>query len=423
MTDVQSTIRVYVRKLTGKKNLAMFYRCPITGEQHLKSTGTPVKRDAERAAALWQEQLNNAAYHAPQRMSWDEFVETYYENHLVNLRPSSAENTLSALRQFQRIIRPKRLSSVGKAQVRSFIKKAQAEGMNRNTLNSYLNRLRGALNWAVSEELISKAPNIKLLKSDTGKKMKGKPLSDEQIQQFIDAVPLVRKSDAERWKRLIHGLALSGLRLGEALALKWDDSADFFIDRSGQYLSFRIHGSAQKNGRSQNLPMTPQCEAFFLETPAEDRSGYVFDLSSKATALGKNLSVKRAIRTISEIGEVAGIVTDPRDGQTATAHDLRRSYGQRLAKAGVTPYQLQQLMRHSSISTTMSYYVQLDCDDISADLAQRFAGQKVPFGDTFGDTSAPERTEAKTEHPVLPRKQAEGTGLEPATGFPAPHFQ
>ena len=71
----------------------------------------------------------------------------------------------------------------------------------------------------------------------------------------------------------------------------------------------------------------------------------------------------------------------------------------------------------------MSYYVQLDCDDISADLAQRFAGQKAPFGDTFGDTSAPERTEAKTEHPVVPRKQAEGTGLEPATGCPAPHFQ
>jgi hypothetical protein len=58
--------------------------------------------------------------------------------------------------------------------------------------------------------------------------------------------------------------------------------------------------------------------------------------------------------------------------------------------------------------------VQLDCDDISADLAQRFAGQKAPFGDTFGDTSAPERTEATTEHPVLPRKQAEGTGLDRA---------
>ena len=67
----------------------------------------------------------------------------------------------------------------------------------------------------------------------------------------------------------------------------------------------------------------------------------------------------------------------------------------------------------------MSYYVQLDCDDISADLAQRFAGQKA----SFGDTSAPERTKATTEIPVVPRKQAEGTGLEPATGYPAPHFQ
>ena len=47
----------------------------------------------------------------------------------------------------------------------------------------------------------------------------------------------------------------------------------------------------------------------------------------------------------------------------------------------------------------------------------------APFGDTFSDTSAPERTEAMTEHLVLPEKQAEGTGFEPATGCPAPHFQ
>ena len=49
--------------------------------------------------------------------------------------------------------------------------------------------------------------------------------------------------------------------------------------------------------------------------------------------------------------------------------------------------------------------------------------QTAPFGDTFGDTSAPERTEAKTRAPVSPEKQAEGTGFEPATGCPAPHFQ
>ena len=49
--------------------------------------------------------------------------------------------------------------------------------------------------------------------------------------------------------------------------------------------------------------------------------------------------------------------------------------------------------------------------------------QAAPFGDTFGATSAPERTEAKTRALVSPEKQAEGTGFEPATGCGAPDFE
>ncbi len=43
-------------------------------------------------------------------------------------------------------------------------------------------------------------------------------------------------------------------------------------------------------------------------------------------------------------------------GKFASAHDLRRSFGQRWA-ARVMPQILMQLMRHEDMSTTMKYYV------------------------------------------------------------------
>ena len=41
----------------------------------------------------------------------------------------------------------------------------------------------------------------------------------------------------------------------------------------------------------------------------------------------------------------------------ASAHDLRRSFGQRLADAGVLPRDLQAIMRHKHFSTTEKYYL------------------------------------------------------------------
>lgn len=48
----------------------------------------------------------------------------------------------------------------------------------------------------------------------------------------------------------------------------------------------------------------------------------------------------------------------------ASAHDLRRSFGHRWALR-VQPIVLQQLMRHESIETTMTYYVTQDAEAVA----------------------------------------------------------
>jgi integrase len=57
------------------------------------------------------------------------------------------------------------------------------------------------------------------------------------------------------------------------------------------------------------------------------------------------------------------VVIDKAAERYATAHDLRRSFGTRWAKR-VMPAVLKDLMRHSSINTTTSFYVNQSAEDV-----------------------------------------------------------
>jgi hypothetical protein len=65
-------------------------------------------------------------------------------------------------------------------------------------------------------------------------------------------------------------------------------------------------------------------------------------------------------KTVSDIGKAAGVkvYTHPRTGKVkyASAHDLRRTFGERWASR-LMPVQLMELMRHKNIETTLRYYV------------------------------------------------------------------
>jgi len=80
------------------------------------------------------------------------------------------------------------------------------------------------------------------------------------------------------------------------------------------------------------------------------------------------------------------------------------------------------LMRHSEIGATMKYYVTMDADAV-ADEGDRnwdLGGNRPQQAPTTEAAPADPPTEAVDNQDLT---QAEGTGLEPATPYGAPHFQ
>ncbi len=85
-------------------------------------------------------------------------------------------------------------------------------------------------------------------------------------------------------------------------------------------------------------------------------------LSRPARRTEKRLTKERVSRVIGLIGKKADIIVEHEDERTgrptkyASAHDLRRSCGERLRNAGVPPLVICRVMRHSSWETTRKHY-------------------------------------------------------------------
>jgi integrase len=375
-------IKVHVVRYPGRKNLVLRYVDPITGKQVTKSAETSRRKDAEREAGKWQAELREGRYQKPNRMTWQEFRERYTSEKLSTLAENTIGSADSALNHLERIINPKMLETVNAEQLSRFQRLLTEEGMKPTTLATHLRAIRVALNWAHRKGFLRNAPDVDMPKGAKGidREMRGRPITGEEFDRMIEAVPKVRKLEPEKWERLLRGLWLSGLRLGEALKLSWDADADIAVQVDGKYPRLRLLAEGHKARRDQLLPITPDFAEFLLKTSKHERHGLVFGIYGGIN--GEPPTTKRAGRYISAIGEKALVVTDPTiqrkrvDKETgevtfvpgyASAHDLRRSFGTRWANK-VMPRVLMQLMRHTSITTTMKFYVESNADSVQSEL-------------------------------------------------------
>lgn len=354
--------RVSVVKKSRYRFLMLRYR-PADGPEQLRSSGTTVRREAERAAARWEAELADSLAHAsrPGSTSWAEFVDRYERQSLWGLADASALRADLVLRRFAREMAPQTVGDVTSAVVSTFASGLRGAGLAEATIESYLLQLHAALSWAWQTDLIPALPKFPRIKRSRGgggqkKAMRGRALTSEEFGRMLAAVPQVLTQDvAPAWERLLRGLWLSGLRLEESINLWWDRPDRLSVDLTGRRPFLLIPAAEEKGNQDRIWPVTPDFAEFLLATPPGERQGLVFFLPRQKAA-GEVPSKHWVSRTITEIGRAAGVVVDARTGKPASAHDLRRSFGARWAPL-VMPQVLMELMRHSSIVTTMRFYV------------------------------------------------------------------
>jgi integrase len=366
-------IRVSVIKKTGRTNLYLLARNGETGERFERSARTKNRKEAEKLAVEWRIELEHG--YRPELITWVKFVERYETEHLSELRKSSQLDARGTLKMFTAMASPTRLRDLDESRVATFRKGLQDQNHDiaMTTVAKHLRNLQAAVSWATEQKLLPHPPKIRMPKKAKGSsEAKGRPITAEEFDR-MEAVAdkVVGPELVKGWLFLLRGLWWSGLRLGEALSLSWDEWHDgLTVVMTEEFVLLRIPAEHEKGGKNRLLAIAPQFAEMLRSVPASEREGFVFKPQTPRARKHHRPTRDRATRIISRIGEKAGIVVarQPKE-KFASAHDCRRAFGNRWAKL-VTPAVLKELMRHSQIETTMKFYVGSEAEE-TARLLQR----------------------------------------------------
>jgi integrase len=239
------------------------------------------------------------------------------------------------------------------------------------TVQSHLRTILAALSWAAEQQMIDAVPKLRVAKQSQAKqrKMKGRPITGEEHERMLAACKLERPDDWRQWRRLLRLLWWSGLRLNEALNLSWDWADPFSLDLECRFPRYVIDGDSQKSGKDELLPIAPEFARILRFVPVDRRHGSVLKWAYSESWTCKQISL---------IGKRAGVKVTAK--KFASAHDYRRSFGTRWASR-LTPADLQKLMRHATITTTMDFYVAMPANDLGSRL---YAAVKQPVSQKKG---------------------------------------
>lgn len=372
MSGETGPVRVAVIRYPDRVNLVLAYTDPVTGRRRTKSAGTRRMADAERLAAKWEAQLEAGVWRPSPKVAWEGIVDRYIAEALVSLRPTTQATTVQTLDLFAQVIGPLRGSGVTTETIARFAHALrQPYGAHKRrrteaTVARHLRHLKACVRWAHQQGYLRDLPQFRMPGKGAGaQRMKGRPITTEEFERMLDATEgVVGKLAAESWRDLLWGLWTTGLRLGEALNLRWDQHADgAWVVLRGRKSVLAFDAAAHKAGRVELIPLAPEAVEYL--TPRAKAKGFVFaPLGVGGAALSRNRQERG--KTISEIGKAARVLVSD-DGKSASAQDLRRSFGTRWSRR-VMPATLMQVMRHRSIATTMVYYAHQQAEEASAQL-------------------------------------------------------
>lgn len=372
MSDAMSeAIKVYVVAFGDRAHYQLQWRDPITGRLRTKSTKVPNTglarelKQAERVAGEFEVKLNAGEAIIPSKFTWADFRKRYEAEVVPGLAPRTAEKIESVFRRLEQEINPRRLWDIDERRLSAFVTSLrkgdpdnEVRALAESTIAGHLAHLKAALNWARGQKLIPHLPTFPRLKrariSKGAKVMRGRPITTEEFERMLGKVKeVVGEIAAPRWTFFLRGLWTSGLRLTESLELYWDRDDKLHPVLTGRFPMLRIPGELEKGHKDRLLPMAPEFAELLKTVPEDERTGPVFKLDRIDGILGRP-TTDRVSKVVSKIGARAKVRVDAK--KTASAHDLRRSFGERWASR-LMPAQLMELMRHESIETTLAYYV------------------------------------------------------------------
>lgn len=361
---------------TTTKNGKLYYKATLTigvndeGKLIRKSFCSYKKQEVLNRMAEYKTQLNNGLISSDDKITLEQWFHTWlFEFRINELKDTSFERYEGIFRNYIKgsILGKKKLSDIRTAHIQSYYNTLAEQGKSTNTIKTLNKTLKTCLNDALKQGYIVKnyCSLVTMPKSDIKEKEHDITFfTTEEQQRFIATLDKNRN-------RMLFILALgSGLRLGELMALKWDNVDMVNNTLSVTHAISRISKVGKDGSRTWSvLEHDPKTKSSIRTIPlpinivkelkkhkAEQdkeilKNGELYQKNNLVfcTELGGYLDTRNLTRSYARALAKAGI-------EHKKFHSMRHTYATRLFENDVPIKTVQSLMGHNDITTTMNIY-------------------------------------------------------------------
>lgn len=239
------------------------------------------------------------------------------------------------IRKLSDMIR-KPFPEMGAYDVRFFLATSQERGVSSRTLENYRAYISSFFQWLTDDEVIQKNPVLSI-KPIKYKDEIRKAFSDVEI----DALRAACRNVKER--AIVEFLLATGVRVSELTDMQIKD-VDF-----NKLMVHIVHGKGNKERYSYLTPVAAKYLILYLES-RKDEDQTLFKSQRGPYTKG---GVENLLRTLGKAARMEDV----------HPHKFRRTFATNLSKRGMEIQEVQKLLGHSDIKTTM-IYVETDTDRI-----------------------------------------------------------
>jgi len=262
----------------------------------------------------------------------------------LSLDRSLSKNTVNAYRsdiyKLLNFVEGKNLSTVSSIEITGFIHFVNDIGLSPRSLARIISCLKTFYKHMVIDEVISRNP-LELVKTPKLSRNLPDVLSHIEISTMMEQIDFSKKS-GERSKLIIMLLYGSGLRVTELVDLHVND---LFLEDA----FMKVLGKGEKERLVPLGGKTIRQVQYYLEHYRRDVESEKSKNRLILNLKGSPLSRVSVFKMIKELAAKAGIE------KTISPHTLRHSFATVLVEAGADLRAVQQMLGHSSITTTEIY--------------------------------------------------------------------
>ena len=271
----------------------------------------------------------------------------------LSLKATTYEHYVNALKSYVvPVFGDREIADIERYDIESFFA-TKAAKYSRSTIRSMRISLGVLLAYAVRNEWLKEDPSkgVKLPRTENcaGRRVQRKVLSPSQTSSIAEKL-------SEPYATLVLFLAVTGLRIGEAIAIKWSDFEGDVLHVQRRMYEGKIDTTKTRDSE-RRIPIPP---ALLERMKALDKTGEWIFHGRRGVPLNPGNSLKRYIRPVAKELNI----------DLGGWHDFRHTVATSMLRAGCGVKVVSELLGHADVAITLRTYDHVESEAFRAPLNQ-----------------------------------------------------